>query len=170
MAAITTIMNWAALILVIEHHDPAFKYLFADDGLATRAVLKTQEALSNLDSARNVLRFFVKRIPCDCLDEMKQERLKHEKTGLCIGCKKSILDAALFNCTGCGFAKYCSNECQVTDWANHKQSCKLFRKSAKAKKKAANKSDKDGDDNKHTKPKAIEEVDKSDSKPTANEL
>jgi len=167
-AAITTVVNLAALILTIENHDPAFNYrLAADDGIATPAVLKTFEVYVNLDSPRNLVRFFARRIPCDCLDEMKQD-FKHEKTGVCDFCRESSNDAALFDCTGCGFVKYCSKECQVKHWVNHKKYCNSIRKSIEAHKKAEKESDKDRDD-KDGKPKASE-VDKSDSKPTANEL
>jgi tetratricopeptide (TPR) repeat protein len=47
----------------------------------------------------------------------------------CLNCKKPDRrdGIILSKCTGCMNAAYCSKECQLQDWKNHKKSCKMYR-------------------------------------------
>lgn len=42
----------------------------------------------------------------------------------CNACKKKILEKKV--CGNCNIATYCSKECQVKDWPEHKKECKSF--------------------------------------------
>lgn len=92
-------------------------------------LLKDNEIAMNLNSQRNLLRFYAKRIPCHCLENMKQaaKEATPEKVGDCRACGKTQRDAELLNCSACGVIKYCSKECQVKDWPSHKEKCKKWR-------------------------------------------
>jgi len=85
-----------------------------------------RQGVLDLDSRRNLVKFFRKRIPCNCLDD-EWEALKDERTGKCTLCSKTAEDASLFNCSKCGLIKYCSKDCQVKDWPDHKSLCKELR-------------------------------------------
>ena len=42
----------------------------------------------------------------------------------CKACKKYVKD--LKRCGKCGMVYYCSKECQIKDWKDHKEDCKLI--------------------------------------------
>jgi hypothetical protein len=79
------------------------------DYLAT-ASHKTFQQPNDLDSFQSLVRFFAKRIPCNCLNETKQDFHKTcSKLRFCVACRKA--------------AKYCSKECQHADWPSRKEFC-----------------------------------------------
>jgi len=45
------------------------------------------------------------------------------KLGLCWGCEKEVERTALSVCSRCMIEKYCSRECQLADWRDHKEQC-----------------------------------------------
>ncbi|KAF1937809.1 hypothetical protein EJ02DRAFT_505767 [Clathrospora elynae] len=51
------------------------------------------------------------------------------KKGTCLVCgaKSTREGARLLKCDGCQFAQYCSKECQVKDWKEHKHICKQLK-------------------------------------------
>jgi hypothetical protein len=44
-------------------------------------------------------------------------------TRQCLGCMQYFSKEDIFKCTRCMSAKYCSKECQRSDWINHKKYC-----------------------------------------------
>jgi hypothetical protein len=52
-----------------------------------------------------------------------------QKLKTCQSCMKSSkdLDGKLLNCSGCEQQYYCSKECQIADWPQHKVQCKATR-------------------------------------------
>ena len=40
-----------------------------------------------------------------------------------MGCAKCGDEKASMVCSACGKVKYCSRECQLADWKNHKRAC-----------------------------------------------
>lgn len=56
-------------------------------------------------------------------------KLVENYTGRRGGCNNpncATRDARLKLCAKCGMARYCSKDCQTTDWAEHKTICKNF--------------------------------------------
>ena len=73
---------------------------------------------------RDALKFFSKRVSCSCLKTMHQKaRTTLPKLGRCTGCNRIKERVALSVCSRCMITQYCSRECQVTDWPQHKKAC-----------------------------------------------
>lgn len=112
---------------VLYHLDLHFSTNMHDieNGMPSTKYMELQQEFYNLDSTRNLLRYFDKRTPCSCLDEPKKASKGVAKTGWCRVCKKrNLLAADMFTCSACGLVKYCSRECQRKDWEKHKEACK----------------------------------------------
>jgi hypothetical protein len=120
----------ATLVLVIEHSSDG-TLIFAHDGLWSETGISFVQRQAALDSRRSLARFFAKRIPCNCLDEIRRET-RGERLGKCQACRTSADDAALFDCAACRLVKYCCKECQVRDWPEHRVHCNILRKSVQA--------------------------------------
>ncbi len=78
-----------------------------------------------------VVSFLRKRIPCSCLDEMYKEVKCIPKIGLCCnpGCPLpgGMTDRSLtMCCSRCRGANYCSRECQVAAWLDHRGECDFY--------------------------------------------
>mmetsp|Transcript_18440 Transcript_18440/g.44399 ORF Transcript_18440/g.44399 Transcript_18440/m.44399 type:complete len:236 (+) Transcript_18440:225-932(+) len=85
---------------------------------------------------RTAIRFFSKRIPCSCLDDLYAEaRETLTKMGACFHCDQIKEHSALMDCSRCKGVQYCSKECQLADWPIHKENCDARRKRQKAQKK-----------------------------------
>ncbi|GFH55178.1 hypothetical protein CTEN210_11654 [Chaetoceros tenuissimus] len=70
---------------------------------------------------------------CQVTDWKKHKEDCHRKfsdwaKSTCTHCCKVNLDKELLVCAKCKYAGYCSKECQVSDWKNHKKICDLLRK------------------------------------------
>jgi hypothetical protein len=103
----------------------------------TAVVLKQTQATMNWPKIEELtirgddhtlVKFFRRRIPCSCLDEI-YEKVKHiTKMGICYNPKCSIPGKELkrsktMYCSRCLGASYCSRECQEADWKTHKSKC-----------------------------------------------
>ena len=77
---------------------------------------------------RTVIRFFHKRISCDCLKvKYAQAKRLSQKVGVCNSCAKSFDLASLKVCGICRIGQYCSVECQSHAWKDHKNECNFLR-------------------------------------------
>lgn len=74
-----------------------------------------------------VFRFLKKRIPCSCLDGMGKKFKHKPKMGLCFTCLKHMEYKTMFKCSSCNLSHYCSQQCQVAHWPNHREECKKIR-------------------------------------------
>jgi len=78
--------------------------------------------------SRTLVSFFRKRIPCNCLDAKYEEVKDRKKMGTCFN-KYCPLPGGRMErskmscCSKCNQATYCSRECQLIHWPNHKKSC-----------------------------------------------
>ena len=75
--------------------------------------------------------FLRKRIPCSCLDEKYKEVKCIPKIGLCCnpGCPLpgGMTERRLtMCCSRCRGANYCSRECQVAAWRDHRGECDFY--------------------------------------------
>jgi hypothetical protein len=74
------------------------------------------------------VKYFWRRIRCSCLDEKYEEVKSITKMGLCFNhhCthpKRIVERRKLRCCSRCRSVTYCSRECQVADWSDHKEFC-----------------------------------------------
>ena len=60
--------------------------------------------------------------------------IKTNKANMCHACQKAAQDTTLKKCSRCKKVKYCSKECQVKDWKNHKKHCRKIVKVLQRKK------------------------------------
>ena len=79
----------------------------------------------------SLVRFFQKRIPCDCLDEKYANVKCIPKMGLCDNVKCGLtgriaVRSEMLCCSRCKKANYCSTKCQEKDWKRHKEWCRSF--------------------------------------------
>ena len=89
-------------------------------------LIKLLELLSADD--HTLVSFYRKRVPCSCLDKKYKEVKSVKKMGVC--CNKTcslpgrmVERSKMFSCTQCGYANYCSVECQRANWKEHKKNC-----------------------------------------------
>lgn len=78
------------------------------------------------EDKRSLVKFFRKRTPCSCLDYMHAELKRQAKTGLCRHCGRRMEWKALKECSKCEVVQYCSKECQVAHWPEHREACKFW--------------------------------------------
>lgn len=73
-----------------------------------------------------LVRFFKKRIPCSCLDELYKKVKDITRIGICSNerCGNRIERSSMLNCSRCRKANYCSPGCQKEHWEKHKVFCK----------------------------------------------
>lgn len=81
-------------------------------------------AMKDRSADRDIIKFYLKRTPCSCLKQKYSQAKKCPKIGVCYHCKQKKERKYLMVCNGCNFAQYCSQECQVGDWPNHKGLCR----------------------------------------------
>ena len=107
----------STLIMVLENYDRTS--VINSPGVA----LKLRDLYFGGNTAkRDVLKFYRKRTSCSCLKKMHLEARKDiQKMGGCYHCLKLKECSTLLVCSRCGVVQYCSRECQVADWPNHKE-------------------------------------------------
>ena len=124
---------WAMLIarsiVVLEHHTVNGRL---EDAFRSREVATKRRDL-DLDlptfgsNRRDCLKFFSKRVSCSCLKEIHEKaRDTLPKKGRCRGCNQVKDRVALSVCSRCMISQYCSRECQVAAWPQHKGYCDQF--------------------------------------------
>lgn len=111
------------VLLEAEPEESAFSHDLNDEITA-----KTILDLAG-DSYESV-RFFSKRIECECL-KSKLEELKHvPKVGMCsnANCRQTKRRREMMFCSRCMCFQYCSQSCQHLDWPTHRKECKVWSK------------------------------------------
>ena len=131
-------MAFATSIMVIDSYDPSEH--ISPGTFENRPVLglgiDDREAtayLSNMDVVcgckRSLVKFFFKRIPCNCVDELYSKlRSTTPKMGKCFCCRQMKERTNLYICTGCERVIYCSKACQIAKVPDHKYMCKLWQR------------------------------------------
>ena len=122
------ILHLATSILALENYDEGGYYNSPNALFHNRTVSsKVRDFVCGSRGIKNrdVLKFFRKRITCSCLKKMHLEvRKTQPKLGKCSHCEVVKERALLMVCSRCRILQYCSRECQVADWAEHKGYCK----------------------------------------------
>ena len=76
---------------------------------------------------RDLLKFFSKRIACSCLKKMHSEARKSmQKMSICYHCQVPKERASFMICSRCKVQHYCSKECQVANWPQHRGYCDMY--------------------------------------------
>jgi len=115
----------AQSIMVLEHYNGTTEI---DLGLYNLVKISNWRDVGtdSSSSRRGVLKFFRKRTKCKCLKKMHLEARKSTlKMGVCYGCLKEYERAVLSVCSRCNVDPYCSRECQVAAWPEHKRDCDI---------------------------------------------
>mmetsp|Transcript_9475 Transcript_9475/g.14470 ORF Transcript_9475/g.14470 Transcript_9475/m.14470 type:complete len:273 (-) Transcript_9475:62-880(-) len=89
-------------------------------------ILETQDA-----DLHSLVNFFRHRIPCSCLDEKYEEVKDIPKMGICFSSQCTLPNGRVeysktMYCDRCRSVTYCSRECQIADWKEHKDECGIF--------------------------------------------
>lgn len=86
--------------------------------------ISTGSAATN---SRDSLKFLSKRIPCNCLKPLHSASRKFIlKIGICWQCKEEMERVHLSVCSRCMITQFCSKECQVRAWPEHKSICDKY--------------------------------------------
>mmetsp|Transcript_22408 Transcript_22408/g.45134 ORF Transcript_22408/g.45134 Transcript_22408/m.45134 type:complete len:285 (+) Transcript_22408:125-979(+) len=75
-----------------------------------------------------LVKYFRQHIPCNCLDEKYKEVKSITKLGFCCYSEcpipnRTVERKKMLYCTQCRETNYCSRECQVAHWPEHKDGC-----------------------------------------------
>ena len=118
----TALRVFATAIVALENYDGSGYF---DSVVYNRVASTKMRDINGSGNMRDVLKFFRKRTSCKCLKAMHLDARKTlPKTGVCYHCEEVKERALLMVCSSCRIAQYCSRECQVADWAEHKGYCK----------------------------------------------
>ena len=119
----------AYAMITIEAFDPDLdKYPNFLDTWDAKNCIRNKAIL--VGCARTLMKFFVKRVSCKCLD-LKYAKVKADlvpKISKCDYCVAVKERNTLLLCTGCKRTLYCNEKCQAADWADHKKNCKCWHK------------------------------------------
>ena len=109
------------MMLEIEVRD---KY----DGLLNSVTAsEIQRSFDDIACPRETVRFIHRRIHCDCLKELYYNLKENMKrTAGCWHCHKVVDIRTLSRCEYCNVAQFCSYECAVAHWPEHKTLCKIY--------------------------------------------
>ena len=88
---------------------------------------KVMECGVGQSDAHTFVKFFWRRIRCSCLDKKYEEVKSTTKMGICFNSQCThhnfVERDKLRCCSRCRIVNYCSRECQVADWSDHKELC-----------------------------------------------
>jgi len=136
---ISSYFVWRATDLLLKHEHNTARFCaanasyfeqyaaIASEQASTVRITKYNE-LSDADE-HTLVSFLKHRITCSCLDKKHKEVKSIKKMGKCCNAlcslsNKQVERSAIMHCTRCRCAYYCSRDCQVADWPNHKDSCR----------------------------------------------
>jgi len=115
-------------IMTLEHYNGT---LDIDSVINSRAVsIKRRDFDPDCSSIlRDILKFIAKDQLANCLKRMHlDERKTVPKAGICYHCREVKERSTLSVCSRCMIYQYCSRECQIADWSEHKnnEECELY--------------------------------------------
>ena len=119
-------LSCAAAIMVIDSYDPSSPISPGNiDERHAKHYLTCMDIICGCH--HSMVKYFVKQIPCKCLDELySQDKANCPKISACTNCKMREERRNMFVCTGCERTIYCSKACQLEDVPTHKESCKAW--------------------------------------------
>eukprot|EP00956_Cyclotella_meneghiniana_P001480 scaffold1647_cov23-Cyclotella_meneghiniana.AAC.1 len=110
---------YVVMILTVEVRD---RYNGAYDEKVEREIIAS--LIDILYCSRQTIKFLHRRNSCDCLQELyyKLKETTH-KTSRCHNCKKIFEIKQLSRCEYCNLIQYCSYDCALAHWPEHKVVC-----------------------------------------------
>jgi len=69
------------------------------------------------------IKFFRRRIPCQCLKKIYLRVRSVPRMSMCIYCRSERDRSQLYLCSNCLFVHYCGVDCQAGHWSMHKSFC-----------------------------------------------
>ena len=115
----------AQAIIALEHYDGRDDI----DSVGNKRIVssKWRDLGINSSEKRDALKFFRKRTSCKCLKKVHLEaRETLPKLGHCYNCQKEMERVHLSVCSRCNICHYCSRECQVAQWPEHREDCDVY--------------------------------------------
>ena len=112
------------IMLAIEIRD---KY---EGDLNDNIVGEIRRSLDDMtECPREIVKFFHRRNSCNCLKELYY-KLKEStpRTAECWHCQKVVDIRKLSRCESCQVAQFCSYDCAVAHWPQHREKCKKYQK------------------------------------------
>ena len=83
-----------------------------------------QQQTVDASSPRETVRFFLRRNSCDCLKELYYKLKENTaRTSSCDNCFKLVDILKMSQCSQCKIANYCSYDCAVAHYPEHKLFC-----------------------------------------------
>mmetsp|Transcript_31059 Transcript_31059/g.34789 ORF Transcript_31059/g.34789 Transcript_31059/m.34789 type:complete len:230 (-) Transcript_31059:235-924(-) len=77
----------------------------------------------DIATERGRINCMAREIPCDCMEEKRIEAKSMERVAKCWCCQKEYPKEKMLRCKGCNHAQYCSKECSITHWPEHREWC-----------------------------------------------
>jgi len=77
----------------------------------------------DIATERGRINCIAREIPCDCMEEKRIEAKSMEKIAVCFSCEEHFSKEKMLRCKGCNHIQYCSKECSITHWPEHKPFC-----------------------------------------------
>lgn len=100
--------------------------------------IETTTKTNDISCSREFVRFVNERNTCNCLESAYNELKKTtRRTNLCANCKEHKPNKQIRECSRCKLAFYCSRECQLALYPEHKVICKEIQKRLKDEMSAA---------------------------------
>jgi len=94
-----------------------------DFGPETKYARNYNKYCRDIRTERGRINCIAREIPCGCLEEKRIEAKSMEKVALCYCCRKEFSKKFMHRCLGCDHHQYCSKECSIKAWPEHKEIC-----------------------------------------------
>ena len=114
---------------VVKYLESLFIYRQKQSRISAKAVLDPAKMVElGVADEHTLVQFYRKQIPCSCLDEKYNEVKSVTKMGMCCNEACPLPDqravrSKMVCCARCRMVNYCSRECQVAAWPEHKEYC-----------------------------------------------
>eukprot|EP00956_Cyclotella_meneghiniana_P012027 scaffold17043_cov36-Cyclotella_meneghiniana.AAC.6 len=127
--AIPSILDYLELFVIIEVFDKnKVNVPDLNDEVVSRVIVESQRMLNDIRCTRDIVRFVDKRNSCDCLKSIYNELKKTTtRQNVCHNCNQMKHHKDIKACSKCNTVLYCSRECQLAHWPEHKDGCKRVR-------------------------------------------
>ena len=87
-------------------------------------MIEIENALNYVECCREFVRYVHERNTCNCLESVYNElKTTTRRTNICWHCKESKPVKQIKECSGCKIELYCSRECQLAAYPDHKEKC-----------------------------------------------